>query len=311
MEPIQASLKKWMKDNESFQKRFQEMKRETISDPEVQAVMEKNPQLSGSVLDRNLMRLFEYKSQSKNCEDCPSLDKCINILKGYTPQVQVEGEDVRLTYDRCYRKVQEDEQKEKQTLIQSLYMPKDVLEASIDNLDHSDLERSNAVREMVQYLQAIGTKQAEKGLYFSGPFGVGKTYFLGAIAKELAERRIGSMLIYMPEFVREMKSSLKDDSVNRKMEEFKKIPVLMLDDIGSESLSAWFRDEILGSILQYRMMERLPVFFTSNYTMDQLEKHLATSNRGETEQLKAGRIMERIKQVSKEVPIFGENRRNI
>ncbi|UFT97995.1 primosomal protein DnaI [Radiobacillus kanasensis] len=311
MEPIQASLKKWMRDNESFQKRFQEIRRETISDPEIQKVMEKHPQLSDSVIDRNLMRLYEYKSQSKNCEDCPSLAACKNILKGYTPLIEVDEQDVRLTYDRCYRKVQEDEQREKQTLIQSLYMPKDVLEASIEDLDHSDLERSNAIRETVQYLQSIGTKQAEKGLYFSGPFGVGKTYFLGAIAKELAERRIGSMLIYMPEFVREMKSSLKDDSVNRKVEEFKKVPVLMLDDIGSESLSAWFRDEILGSILQYRMMERLPIFFTSNYTMNQLENHLATSNRGDTEQLKAGRIMERIKQVSKEVPIFGTNRRNM
>src|SRR5699024_12021798 len=74
--------------------------------------------------------------------------------------------------------------------------------------------------------------------------------------------------------------------------------VLMLDDIGAETQSAWFRDDILGSILQYRMMEQLPVFFTSNYTMDQLETILSTTSKGGIEEVKAGRIMERIKQVS-------------
>ena len=90
---------------------------------------------------------------------------------------------------------------------------------------------------------------------------------------------------------------------------FKQADVLMLDDIGAETLSAWFRDEVLGAILQYRMMEQLPVFFTSNYTMDQLEEILATTTKGDVERVKAGRIMERIKQVSTEVFVSGSNRR--
>lgn len=62
---------------------------------------------------------------------------------------------------------------------------------------------------------------------------------------------------------------------------------MILDDIGAEFLSSWFRDEILGAILQYRMMERLPVFFTSNYTPEELETMLSQSGRGKMEQLKA------------------------
>ncbi|WP_345739362.1 hypothetical protein [Virgibacillus salarius] len=61
-------------------------------------------------------------------------------------------------------------------------------------------------------------------------------------------------------------------------------------------------------MLQYRMMEGLPVFFTSNYSMGQLEDHLAQTKSG-VEQVKAGRIIERMKQVSKEVHINSENRR--
>lgn len=82
----------------------------------------------------------------------------------------------------------------------------------------------------------------------------------------------------------------------------------MLDDIGAETQSAWFRDEVLGSILQYRMMEQLPVFFTSNFNLQELIGQLEET-RGKVEQVKAKRIIERIKQVSNIVKIDGENRR--
>src|SRR5699024_7610052 len=139
--------------------------------------------------------------------------------------------------------------------------------------------------------------------------GVGKTYFIGAIANELQDLNISSTLIYMPEFVREIQASIEDNTVQDKINVFKQAEVLMLDDIGAENLSAWFRDEVLGSILQYRMMENMPVFFTSNYTMEQLEEILTTSTKGDVEKVKAFRIMERIYQVSEEVKVTGKNRR--
>ncbi|QTN00038.1 primosomal protein DnaI [Sediminibacillus dalangtanensis] len=309
MEPIQASLKKWMKDNKNFQENFSHLRSAIVNDSQVKQLLLNNPQLDSKDIDRNLMKLYEFISQSKNCADCPVREECKNILPGYTPYLQVDGKTVRLSYEKCYKKIQHDEQEKQKSLIQSLYMPKDILNATFTDLDHTD-KRREAITESLRYLQSIGTdKQADKGMYFYGPFGVGKTHFLGAIANELAKKRIATMIIYMPEFVREIKASLKDDSLNQKVERFKTIPVLMLDDIGAESQSAWFRDEILGSILQYRMMEKLPVFFTSNYSLEQLENHLATTTRGDIEKVKAGRIIERIKQVSREVPLFGVNRR--
>ncbi|MFP7493346.1 primosomal protein DnaI [Terribacillus saccharophilus] len=310
MEPIQASLKKWMQENKNFKENFERMQQQVRQDPEVKSVLEANPQLTEQDIQRNLMRLYEYTTQSKQCQDCPSLDECRNILNGYTPRLEVEGKAIRLAYDKCHSRLQHEERQKQQSRINSLYMPKDILEASTEMLDLSDAERQQAIMKTLQFLEQTNDAIPEKGLYFYGPFGVGKTYFLGAIAKDLADKNISSMLIYMPEFVREMKASLKDDSVNEKVEMFKKAPVLMLDDIGAESQSAWFRDEILGSILHYRMMERLPVFFTSNYSIAQLEEQIATTNRGDVERVKAGRIMERIKRVATEVPLFGKNRRN-
>ncbi|ARI76838.1 primosomal protein DnaI [Halobacillus mangrovi] len=311
MEPIQKSLQKWMRENKLFQERMNRMKEEVFKSKEVINLMNEHPSLTEKELEKQLIKLYEYQTQSKNCEKCPSREECINILPGYVPRLEVENEtEVKLAYDKCRRQRKQEHHQHQKSLVRSLHMPREILEASLDRLDLQDPERGQAVEATVNYIENLGDELPSKGLYFHGPFGVGKTYFLGAIANELSSKNIPSMIIYMPELVREIKSSIKDDSMNEKIEAFKEIPVLMLDDIGAESQSAWFRDEILGSILQYRMMERLPVFFTSNYNLDELEKVLMTSNRGDIEQVKAKRITERIKQLSELIQVKGRNRRS-
>ncbi|MBN9655326.1 primosomal protein DnaI [Halobacillus sp. GSS1] len=309
MEPIQQSLKKWMRNNEQFQKRMNHMKAEVMESTEVKKLMQEHEELTEEAIEKQLIKLYEYRTQSKNCEKCPTREECINILPGYVPRVEVEGSDVKLIYDKCRRQRKHEQQEEQKSLVRSLHMPREILEASLERMDLQDPDRGAAVERTVQYIEGLGDELPSKGLYFHGPFGVGKTYFLGAIANELSSKNIPSMVIYMPEFVREIKASIKDDSMNEKIEAFKEIPVLMLDDIGAESQSAWFRDEVLGSILHYRMMERLPVFFTSNYNLNELEKVLMTSNRGDVEQVKAKRITERIRQLSEGVHVNGRNRR--
>src|SRR5690606_7794142 len=130
-----------------------------------------------------------------------------------------------------------------------------------------------------------------KGLYLYGKFGVGKTFIMGAIANELADRQIETMLVYTPDFFREMKQSIGDGTITEKLDRVKNAQVLILDDIGAEGISSWIRDDVLGVILQYRMMENLPTLFTSNYDFDELEEHLAYSERSGYERLKAMRIM--------------------
>ncbi|WP_072891989.1 primosomal protein DnaI [Ornithinibacillus halophilus] len=309
MKPVQSELKKWMEQNKNFQENYNKIKNEVLSDPEIKEFLSLHPELSQRDIEKSLIKLYEYKNQSKQCDQCGSLENCKNMLPGYSPILTVQNNEIHLSYEKCRTRIMHEKEQEQQKLIQSLYMPKDIMNASIATIDN-DPNRSQAVRELIGFLGKAKSELPRKGIYFYGPFGVGKTYFLGALANELKKFNISSTLIYMPEFVREIKSSFKDDSINEKIDFFKKADVLMLDDIGAEMQSAWFRDEVLGSILQYRMMEGLPVCFTSNYSMEQLEGQLAKTSRGEVETVKAGRIIERIKQVSVEVPIFAENRRD-
>src|SRR5690625_780130 len=309
MKPIDASLKKWLAANKNFQEDYAKLKADILNDPQIRSFLVKHNFLSDEIIERNLNTLHEYKSQSKHCSDCPSLAACKNILKGYYPVLQADEHRIHLSYVKCNQLIMAEKNRRQRELIKSLYVPEEILQATYDDIDPDVKHRGQAISEIARFIDELNQGIPEKGIYFAGPFGVGKTFMLGALANKLKEYNRSTLLVYMPEFVQEIRSSIQDQSISEKIAVFKEVDVLMLDDIGAEPLSPWFRDEILGSILQYRMMRKLPVFFTSNYTMDQLEEEIAVSNRGQVETLKAGRIMERIRQLSHEEHMGGKNRR--
>jgi len=309
MEPIQNAFSSLMK-NKQFQDTFQKMRIEVRNHSKVQAFLQEHRQeITDDMIDLSLNKLYEYIGQSVNCEDCPSIDSCKNMVQGYHPHLTIQGKRVDLQYERCPNGEKYDKRKKHESLIKCLYMPKDILNASMLNLSLEERERYEAISAAKQFLVQYEKGTFTQGLYFYGPFGVGKTYILGAIANELAEEGISTMLVYLPEFLRELKSSISDGTLEEKIQAVKKVDVLMLDDIGAEQMSSWARDEILGTILQYRMLEKLPTLFTSNADLSQLEHHLTYSQRGEEEKVKAARVVDRIRYLAKPIQIAGQNRR--
>lgn len=308
MKPIQETLNRWINDNDTFKQRHATLKSSVLKDSRIRTFLKEHPEITDAHIERRLNKLYEFVDQSVQCDKCESLEKCHNTLGGYSPKLDFRDDDIHLAYEKCQSNLLAERTKSQENLMSSLYVPKEILHASMDNLAF-DKGRVQAIKEIDAYLDAAKTKLPGRGLYLTGPFGVGKTYFLGAIANELRKLNLSSMIMYTPEFVSMINQAIQTDTVTEKMDQFKTIDVLMIDDIGAVTFSAWFRDDVLGSILQYRMMENLPVFFTSNFTMNQLEEVLATTTKGNVDQIKAGRIMERIRQVSKEIPVGGINRR--
>ncbi|WML30486.1 primosomal protein DnaI [Neobacillus sp. OS1-32] len=308
MEKINQTLKR-LASHENFQKRYEKMRQEILVHPDIKAFIRENQsKISPEIIEKSLNKLYEYINQSKECNKCESLEGCINMMKGYHPELVLTRNSIDVRYDRCPRKILDDEKRKNERLIKSLYVPKDILTATFEDFEH-DAERIDAAQKAAAFLLNYEHGKTTKGLYFYGKFGVGKSYLLGAIANKLAKKQISSMIVYVPELFREMKSAIADATLNDKIEALKKEPILMLDDIGAESVSSWTRDEVLGPILQFRMLESLPTFFTSNFDLEGLEHHLAHSQRGEEEKVKARRILERIRAVSEPVLVGGPNRR--
>lgn len=268
-------------------------------------------------LDRE--RLYKYTSsiensaaELENCMKCKGLEFCKNELCGYCNLPEVDGEAVTFSYRACRYKQKDLETNAYKENLHLFDMPKNLKDAKIKDIFTDDGSRTEAIKYILMYLDNY-KKEDVKGLYLHGNFGTGKTYLIAALFNELAKKGEKSAIIYFPEFLRTLKASfskseLEEATFSDKYEYIKTIPYLLIDDIGAENVSAWGRDEILGTLLQYRMNENLPTFFTSNLNIDELESHLAVT-KDNNDKVKARRIIERIKYLTYDIEIIGKNRR--
>ncbi|MBC1681636.1 primosomal protein DnaI [Listeria welshimeri] len=294
-------------EGRDFEKEYQGLKQQVLHYQPIQDFFKEHKEdITEQLINQNLSNLYEFMTQHKKFTEQKE-----TLMPGYAPKLVLNGEFITVTYYPTKEKIEEDKRRAVERRIRSLYMPKQVVDANLADFYTDEESRQLALVEAYQFLNNYPAKNGErvKGLFIHGSFGTGKSYLLGALAKELALKGVSTTLVYLPEFMREVKQSISDNTVGEKIQFAKETEVLMLDDIGAESMTAWTRDEVLGAILQFRMQEELPTFFSSNYNMDQLENLLMFAQNGNEEKLKARRIMERVRYLSKEVNLEGKNRR--
>ncbi|MFY0542954.1 primosomal protein DnaI [Brevibacillus sp. H7] len=267
---------------------------------------QRHPELTREDLLRALSTVYTAVKEQYWCENCPGLDACPNIVKGHFTKLDLMNGTIVSSIAPCSKQQAREEDLRRQRLMRSYYISEETMQASFDRMEHDD-ENRQAVAAAIQFCRSLGSGKQVKGMYVHGPFGVGKSYLMGAVARELSERNIASLMVYVPDFVREMKDSIADQSYAGKMELLKEVPVLILDDIGAENLTPWIRDEVLGVILNQRVNNHLPTLYTSNYSLEELEEHLSISNGNRIEVTKARRIMERIRHY---VDVFLIERKN-
>ena len=267
-----------------------------------------NIDLSDEVLMKYTSNIEDAIKEERNCKNCPSLKECPNTLKGHVLTAIKDNDALNFSYLPCKKFIKEEKSYAYKKNIRCFDIPKDISNASFKEAYRDDNKRLPIFKYFKEFIDDYLNKKQVKGLYLSGSFGSGKTYLIAALFNELAKKDISSALVYYPELLRSLKSSFGSD-YEEKFEFIKTVPLLLLDDIGAENTTAWSRDEVLGPILQYRMEEELPTFFTSNLTLKELESALSMTSNG-IEKVKAKRIVERIKQLTVSLELISKNRRN-
>lgn len=270
--------------------------------------------LSDDKLLKYTYLLKDSSIEFNNCVKCKGLDQCKNKLKGYFYYPHVQDDYLVFSYTCCKYKRKEIDDTKHYKNVNLFEVPEALKNAKVKDIYLDDASRIKVVKYIDNYIEQYNKGIKEKGLYLNGNFGSGKTYMISALFNELAKKGVKSYIVYFPELLRNLKSSFSSNeydevSYEDKFETIKKIPLLLIDDIGAENVTAWSRDEVLGTLLQYRMDAKLPTFFTSNLTIDELEAHLSITN-GKVDKVKARRIIERIRYLSLEMQLIGVNRRN-
>lgn len=254
------------------------------------------------ILMKYTSKLTDSACELKNCSRCKGLSYCKNAVKGHVYFPTVTKDFIEFSYKSCkYFK----EKKKNNTIF--FETPKMLMNASLSELI-TEKERANILKYIKDFLKKKVNGETVKGLYLSGSFGSGKSYILSALLNELSLKGYKCVNINYPLLLNKLKASFSDYNYNDVMEEIMTCDVLLIDDIGAENNSPWSRDEVLGTILQYRMDSDLTTFFTSNFTINELETELSETNK-ETDLIKARRIIERIKYLTVEDKLISKDKR--
>jgi len=255
--------------------------------------------------------LEQCATEYNHCKNCKGLIECKNKIEGHAFLPRIAEGNLEFSYRPCKYKIKLDKKNSFKKYTYAYNVPKEISEASFSKIYKNDKKRYETIIWLTKFIEKYKEDKKQKGLYLYGNFGCGKTYLISAMFNELAKDKIESAIVFWPDYLRDLKSSFNSEyknEFNEKYNKIKKVPLLLIDDLGAETVTPWNRDEILCPILQYRMDEKLPTFFTSNLNLEALETHLAITNKGD-EIVKAGRIISRIKQLTEYQELISKNLR--
>lgn len=299
MEPIDKVIKKIVKERNLGD--AQSLISQALHDPDVQAFLTANAnKIDQKMVQNSMSNLYEYYSQKHTAN---------KVMAGYAPQLFLNGKVIDIRYVPTKAKLAQDRKQAAERRLQLIDVPTRLHDVSLSEIDVND-DRKQVLTLIYDFLRKYKQYPHVQGLYLSGDYGVGKTYILAGLANYVVTNMNKNVVfLHVPTFIAGLASHFDDNSLQSEIRRLSECDLLILDDIGAESLSQWSRDDVLGVILQARMDNVLPTFFSSNLDMEALESHFEET-RNATDPVKARRLMQRVRFLAKEVVVSGPDRRN-
>ena len=256
-------------------------------------------------LEENYSCFSRVMNSRKLCEGCKGLDECRQASKGKRLAMEYDGvllEEIEYC-DYALNK------KGKENLL-ARYVYCDIARNLVD-LDLNNVRYADDQKQLYLLLAALLYSKREKGIYICGDFGVGKTYLCTALANSLVKSGKKVAFVKVSNFFNEIRSAIgsNPELIDKNINKLKSAQFLFMDDIGTESVSEFVRDDILFRILDYRLENRLITVFTSNLNKEDLLKHYQYDRKDKANLMNAKRLLERIDILTDDFVLTGNNLR--
>jgi len=114
------------------------------------------------------------------------------------------------------------------------------------------------------------------GLFFTGSYGTGKTHLAAAIANKLLREGVPVICMTMIDLLARIKQTYdrSDEATEADiMRIYEEVPLLVIDDIGSEQPTEWGATTIYA-IINARYEAYMPIVVTTNYAGDELIRRM-------------------------------------
>jgi DNA replication protein DnaC len=150
-------------------------------------------------------------------------------------------------------------------------------------LDTFDLRRHELGKNEVQHLASVldvvrsYAADPEGWLVFTGAYGVGKTHLAAAIANERDRLGHPALFVVVPDLLDYLRAAFNPKSnlsLDRRFEEVRRSPMLVLDDLGTESATPWAKEKLF-QLINYRYVARLPTVITTVMAVRELDEKVA------------------------------------
>jgi DNA replication protein DnaC len=119
-------------------------------------------------------------------------------------------------------------------------------------------------------------KNPQGWLVFTGTYGSGKTHLAAAIANYRADTGYPPLFIVVPDLLDHLKATFSPTStvsLDRRFEEVRTAPLLILDDLGTQSMTPWVREK-LYQLFNHRYSAELPTVITTHDYKDDADPRL-------------------------------------
>ncbi len=260
--------------------------------------------VSLSQIDSHPYTIQTWYKKYQKCIRCTGLKNCAQDTSGYFDNIVDDG---FLHTEKCACKYMRQRLSERKHLENFLIndMPEKLFTVQFTGIQ---VEKENNAYWKV-LAECMAACNGGSGVYLYGTMGSGKTYLAACACNQFARNGKKVAFIHYPTFAQRIAGKVETGEYRSEVQKLMYASFVVMDDIGAESVTEWNRDTILLPILNARYEKGLPTWFTSNEDFTTLQEHFTFTKKGKIEEVKALRIMERMRSMAKPIALLGESRR--